>query len=72
MQLISTARLFAAFPTRNLKDPKFFLKDEGIKQHFQTIYRERFSDKILSNCEKLMKDLHGEETIGLYNNHGHT
>ena len=44
------------------KDPKFFLKDEGIKQHFRTIHRERFSDKILSDCEELMKDLHGEET----------
>ena len=44
------------------KDPKFFLKDEGIKQHFQTIHHERFSDQILSDCEKLMTDLHGEKT----------
>ena len=42
------------------KDPKFFLKDEGIKQHFRTIHRERFCDKILSDCEKLMKDFKGE------------
>ena len=45
-----------------LSDIKPYLRNDGLKQHFRTMHRERFSDSLITECEQLTKRLHGDET----------
>ena len=41
---------------------KTFARNDGLKQHFRTIHRQRFTEQTIADCETLTNHLHGEET----------
>ena len=42
---------------------EFFVEDSGLKHHFRTMHRSIvLDDKILGECKKIFRELHGAET----------
>ncbi len=41
---------------------KFYMPGSGLQQHFRVMHRERYTEKIETDCKLLFKTMHGEET----------